>query len=214
MTRHYFFIELHAHAVQALEFERCIGVSRAFQYGRNGVRIVGGELAVKNARLRQHFCRTREVGNIGIGFACEHRIIAKALHLRALDFGIPVGALHQSGHDAATVGCGERSQPVNDVDGALLIRLHGETQTFIADKPRIAVDRCEQRQRQLQPLGFFRVERQANAALARQPAKRHQLWQQFMHHPIQLRQFIARVQRGKLDRNAGRVEHMLPRLHG
>jgi len=64
-------------------------------------------------RLRQHFRGAGEIGNVGIGLAREHRVTGETLHLRALDFGIPVGAFHQPGHDAAAVLTGYLREPVD-----------------------------------------------------------------------------------------------------
>ena len=108
VTGQHFFIQLHAHAVQALEFKATFagcasGISCAFKDRRNGVRVVGGELAKKCFGPRQHFCGTGEISHVGVRLSREHRIAAEPLHLRTLDFGVPVGALYQARHHAPAV---------------------------------------------------------------------------------------------------------------
>ena len=153
--------------MQALEFELVIG-GRALHDGRHGVSIVGRELTIKCVRLRKHFGRTRQVGNIRIRLAREHRIIGKTLHLRALDFGIPISALHQTRHDAATMLRGQCRQPIDHMACALLICLHSQTQAFITFKSFVRVNRGKNIERYFEPFSFFRVERNTNPAIARQ----------------------------------------------
>ena len=91
--------------MQALEFKIFFVVAAActFEYGCDRVRVVGGELAVKRLGPRQHFCRTGEIRHIGIRLAGKYRVTAEALHLRTLDFGIPVRTFHQPCHHSATM---------------------------------------------------------------------------------------------------------------
>ena len=197
-VREYRFIQFHAHPMQPLEFKP--GFKKGFtagtlQNGCHGMGIVGGELAVKHLRLRQHLGGTGEIGHVGIYLAGEHRIGVEALHLRALYFGIPIGTLHQPRHDAPPMRGRKRSQPIDHRPGAFLIRLHRETESLVAVELLVAIHRAENIQRNFQSLGFFGVECQADATIARLLGERHHFRQHFRHHPLALCEFITRMQR-------------------
>ena len=92
-------IERFAHAVQPLEFEAA-AIAGEFEDGRDRQRIVGGELR-KDARPQgQQLFRAGDVVQIRHRLAREHRIAVEPALLRALDLGVPIGALHQPQHHA------------------------------------------------------------------------------------------------------------------
>ena len=53
-------VKLFAHAVQALEFEVPV-VPGEFQYGSDGVCVVGGELRIKRIGVGKQFAGTRQI---------------------------------------------------------------------------------------------------------------------------------------------------------
>src|SRR3546814_1173911 len=54
--------------------------------------------------------------------AGEHRVAVEPELLRQLHLAVPVGALHQADHEAALVTLGHVRQPVEQRQGALLVR--------------------------------------------------------------------------------------------
>jgi hypothetical protein len=87
-------VERFAHAVQALELilAGIVVLPGQLINGCQGVGVVGGELRVDQARHRQQLFRAGEVGDVGIHFAGIDRVAFEAVHLRAFDFAVPVGA--------------------------------------------------------------------------------------------------------------------------
>src|SRR5689334_6121546 len=89
-------VEFLTHAVQTLEFEGARGLARQREHIGNRVRVVGRELR-KNLRYgcgQQKSC-ARQIADIGIGLASEHRITRQSALLRALDLAVPIRALDQ-----------------------------------------------------------------------------------------------------------------------
>ena len=66
-------VQLLAHAVQALELEG-VAVRRHGEHGRDGMRIVGGELRIDAVGHRQQLSRAGDVGNVRVHLAREDRI--------------------------------------------------------------------------------------------------------------------------------------------
>ena len=133
------------------------------------------------ARRLQQSVRAGQIGNIGGGLACEHRIVQPEL-LRELDLAVPVGALDQSDHPPAPRVLGQCDQPVDDLDRTLLISLDREAQPVPIVQRGVARERGEQLQRQHQTVGFFRVDRQADVRLRRFQRQLAQAWQELSHH--------------------------------
>ena len=93
-------IERFAHAVQPLEFE-AVAIARKLQNGRDRQRIVGGELRKDTRPQAQQLSRAGDVIQIRHRLAREHRIAVEPALLRALDLGVPIGAL-----SPAAASCG------------------------------------------------------------------------------------------------------------
>ena len=75
---------------------------------------------------RKEFARAGEIRQIGIGFARENGIIGQPCNLGTFDFGIPVGAFHQSNLNFPP---GLGSQIINSVDqpeAPFIIGLYGK----------------------------------------------------------------------------------------
>ncbi len=131
-----------------------------------------------------------------------------ALDLRALDLRVPVRALDQAHRDAAADAARQVGEEVDHVRGALLVRLHRQTVAFPAVQRRIAEGGRDDVQRQFQAVGFLGVHRVADAVGPGQLRQFQHARHQLGHHPRALGVLVARVQRGQLDRDAGRGEHV------
>ena len=129
-----------AHAVQALELVLPGVEVAAGQFDDAGerARVVGGELREHRVRRGEQPARAGEVGDVGVHLAREHRIILQPIDLRALDLGIPVGALDQPHHQPVAAAPREVDQPVDDERRALLIGLHDEADAVPAGKFAVA----------------------------------------------------------------------------
>ncbi len=92
-------VQTFAHAVQALEL--VVAVARNRMDGGDRERIVTCELRIDCVRRGQHRFRARHVGDVGVDLARKDRVAVQPIDLRALDLGIPIGALHQPHHQAA-----------------------------------------------------------------------------------------------------------------
>ena len=130
-----------AHPVQALELE-VRALARHVQHRRHRVRVVGRELRIEPVRHPEQAARARQIADICAGLAGEDREAGEALHLGALDFGIPVGALDQPHHHAAPVRLGERPDPIDHVRGPLAVGLHHHAE---------AIPACQMRGRRAPP---------------------------------------------------------------
>jgi hypothetical protein len=138
-------IERLAHAVQALELV-LPGIEILAGHGvdrRHGLRVMRGELRIDRLRRRQQTPCTGKVTDVRVHLAGIDRESFKAFDLRALDLGIPVGALHQPHHQPMPAALGEIDQEVDDDRGALLIRLDHEADAVPALECRVEAERLE-----------------------------------------------------------------------
>ncbi len=110
------------HAVQALELE--IAIARERADGRDRERVVARELWIDRVLRGQQRLGARQIRDVRMDLAREHRVTGQAVDLRALDLGVPVGAFDQPHHEAALMPAAEIDQPVDHRAGALLIALH------------------------------------------------------------------------------------------
>ena len=107
-------VERLAHAVQALELV-ARDAARLLDHGGDGERVVGGELRIDVAARRQQPAHAGDVAEVGHRLAGEHRIVGEPAFLRALDLGVPVGALDQPHHQAAVERLRRCDHPVDHV---------------------------------------------------------------------------------------------------
>src|SRR3546814_2314429 len=75
--------------------------------------VVRRELREEGVRCRRQPAGAGDIGDVGGGFAREHRIALQPGLLGALDLGIPIGALDQSDHQAPPTPPGEVREPVD-----------------------------------------------------------------------------------------------------
>ncbi len=113
-----------AHAMQALEFV-ALGATGLLDHARHRQRVVGGELRIEPGPRPQQLPHAGHVGQIGHRLPREHRIVGEPALLRALDLGVPVGALDEPHHQPAAEPMRGVVEPADHRAGALLIRLHG-----------------------------------------------------------------------------------------
>ena len=133
-----------------------------------------------------------------------------ALHLREFDFGVPIRALHQSHRDAMRSAASQRGDPIQHGGCTLLVRLHRQAQPLPAGQPRIAQHRVEDVEAEFQPVGLFRIDRQADRVLLRCQRQRSQRGDQCRHAARLLEVLVARVQCRQLDRDLRRIRRRAP----
>ena len=172
------FVERFAHAVQALEFEAA-AILRKLQHGRDRQRVVGGELREDARPQTQQLRRAGDVVQIRHRLAREHGIAVQPALLRALDLGVPIGALDQPHHQLAVMRAGERVDIVDHGAGALLIGLDRQPKAVPAAERGIGERRRDHVERQLQPVGFLGIDGEVQimglGALRQVEQLRHQL---------------------------------------
>ena len=188
-----------AHAVQALEFELRAAGQRVDRGDR--VRVVGRELRVERVPRLQHRLRAREVGDVRVHLAREHGVVGHAVHLRALDLGVPVRALDEPHHEPPAMAARERDHPVHRRAGALLVRLHDEAESLPPDERRIGRQRGEEVEREFEAVGLLGVDVEADVEVLRELCQFRHPRQEFREHAVALRPDVARMQRRQLDRD-------------
>ena len=129
-------IERLTHAVQALKFV-ALDTAGILDDAGDGERIVGGKLRKDALARGKELPRTSHVTKIGHGLAGKYRIVGQAALLRALDLGVPIGALDQPDRQPVAERGSRLFGPVDNRQGTLLIGLHGKTEAFEAAQRRI-----------------------------------------------------------------------------
>ena len=163
--------------------------------------VVGGELRVDQIRYAEQFFRTGEVRDVGVDLTGIDRIAFQTFHLGAFDFAVPVGAFHEADHQAATAAACQVNQIINDERAALLVRLDNEANAVPARQLWLEAQFFQQIEGDLQTVGLFGVDIDADVILARQQGQGFQARVKFLHHAVVLRAAVARVQGGQFDRD-------------
>ena len=202
-------VQRFAHAVQTLVFE--ILAFAHLVNRRQRVGVVGGELREHGVLRGKQFARAGKVGNVGVHFAGVDRIAVQAVHLRPFDFAVPIRAFDQAYHQFLIVAAGKVNQVVDDERATFLVCLHHETDAVVTGQIGVGHQRLHQIQRQLQAVGFFGVDIDADIVFFAQQIQLFQARQQFAHDASVLGAGIARVDGGKFDGNAVAFVHALPR---
>ena len=193
-----------AHAVQPLELKSA-AVAAKLQNGRHRQRVVGGELRKNPRPQRKQLLRAGHIIQIGHRLAGEHGIAVEPAFLRALDLGVPIGALHQPHHQFAVETACETVDVIDHVGGALLVGLDGEAKPVPARERSIA-ERCRYHvERQFQPVRFLGINSEVEIMGFGLPGEIDQARDQFAHHPRAAHSLEARMQCGELDRDTGPV---------
>ena len=206
----HFGIQVIAHAVQFLEFKIAAAAHCPCHpmHGGNRLRIVGGKHRVDRVAVVEQAPRIGQIRHVGILLASEQRVAGLPIHLRALDFGIPIRAFDQPHGDAPVQLRGHLRDVVDDERGALLIGLHHDAKAVPAAQRTLGHDLKNQVQRELQPVGFFGIDGQTDAVAARQLRQLQQAATQLVEYACALGVLVARMQGGEFDRDAGRGKHI------
>jgi len=207
---HHVGVQIGAHAVQALEFVMRAAAPAQLRghvmHGGDGVGVVAGEHRVQQIAGFEHAPRAGQIAHVGVGLAGEHRVAGQAIDLRALDLGVPVGALDQTHRHRPADLARQRHDGVDHERCAPQIRLHREAIAVPAGQTGIGVNLGDQVEAQFQAIGFLGIDGEADALFARQLRQFEHARCQLAAHAGALGVLVARMQRGQLHRNAGRGE--------
>jgi len=202
-------VELLAHAVQALELEVSI-VARELEYARDRMRVVRGQLWIEHVGVVEQLARTCEKGHVGVDLAREHRVVLHAQFLGALDLHVPIGALHQSHHEATSVAPGHVGQEVEHVRGAFQVALDDDAEALPVLQLGIARDGFDAVERDIQPIGLLGIDVEADVVVGCIDTERAQARHELVHHALMVGHFVARVQTRKLHRDARAFDRATP----
>ncbi len=136
-------------------------------HARDGQGIVGGELRVELLARGQQLARALQVAQVGHRLAGEDRIVGEPALLRALDLGVPIGALDEPHHQAAVERARVVGEPVDHRGRALLIGLHREPEAFPAAQRGIGQHRRDHVERQFEPVGLLGIDGEVEVMVAR-----------------------------------------------
>ncbi len=190
-------VQLLAHAMQPLIFERAGGIAKDLRHVRNRLGIVGRKLRVDHvSRVRQQ-TRAREIRHVRARLAREDRVSWQSPLLRTLDLAVPVRSFDQANGDAAIQRTRSRRQPLQHCVRTPLIRLHRETEARIVREQLTLEHRIDEQQRKLEALGFLRIDGEPDPGVACELHQRLQPWPELLQHTIALRELIARMKRGQ-----------------
>ncbi len=164
------FVQRLAHAVQALEFVLAGVIVLAGHVidGRQRVGVVRGELREHGIGRGQQLARAGQVRHVGVDLARVDRVALQAIDLGALDLAVPVGALDQADHQAVLAAARQVDDVVQHERAALLVALHHEAEAVPAGQLGREAQALEQVERQLQAVGLFGVDVDADVVLAGQ----------------------------------------------
>ena len=123
--------------------------------------------------------------------------------MRALDLGIPIGALDQSHRQPAAEALRDALEPVDHGGSALLVGLHGEPEAVPAAQRAVGEHRGHHIEGEFEPIGFLGVDGEIEAVRARFARKLARHRHQFGQNESARYGLEARMQGGELDRNAG-----------
>ena len=194
-----------AHAVEALELiiaDGEVGAGHGVDGGQR-LRIVGGKLRKHHIAVRQQAAGAGEVGYVGVDLARVDGEIRLPIDLRALDLGVPIGALDQPDHDAAVGAAGEVDDPVDDERAALAIGLDDEAEAVPAGESGIERQAFEEVEREFEAVRLLRVDVEADVIATGDQREGADLGQQLGHYAVGLRAGVAGVEGGQLDRDSG-----------
>ena len=166
---------------------------------------MGGELRKEPRARGEQLARAGRVAEIGHRLAGEHRIIRKPALLRALDLGVPIGALDQPHHQPAVERGRGVGEPVDHCRRAFLIGLHRKPKTLPALQRRIGEHGRDHIERQLETVGLFRVDGEIEVVLFALRASANSFGTSSAITRLARHRLVARMQRGELDRNSRTV---------
>jgi hypothetical protein len=191
------FVKRLAHAMQALELVLALREVRPGQvvYGRQGLRVMRRELREHGVGRAEQLTRAGHIGDIGVDLASVDRKVGEAIDLRALDLGVPVGALDQPHHDPAIRAPGKIDDPIDHEWTALAVSLHHEAKPVPAGELRIKRQAFQQIQRQFEPIGFLGIDVEADVVALGSQREFPHFREEFRHDAVHLPAHIARMKR-------------------
>ncbi len=187
-------VQRFTHAVQALKFEVLLTACELQNRGHR-MRVMGGKLWIDSIGHGHQFACVCDVGHIGADLAREHRVVVQPQYLRALDLGIPVGALDQAHHDPAVEFLRERVEPVEHRGGTTAEGLHHDAETVPAAQRRIGQHGLDDVQRNVEPVGLFRIDVESHVGRAGQHRKRLDTGHEFIDYALILPELVSCMQR-------------------
>ncbi len=117
--------------------------------------------------------------------------------------GVPIGALDETNCDAAVQLLGQHVEPVNHERGTVAIGLHDHAEAIPALERRIGQDLFNDIEGQIKTIHFLGIDVEAHVGRAGQQGETEGARGQLGENAFLLAHFIARVQGGELDRDAG-----------
>ena len=205
-------VERLAHAVQALELDLHPGVHRHAAHGRQGVGVVGGELGVQVRRRPDQLARRHQVGKVCGRLGRIDGIVGAASDLGALDLSVPVGALDQAHHQAASRAAGQVGDAADHLGAALLVSLHGEAEPAPLAQVRVVGQPVQQLQRQGEAVGLLGVDGAVEVVFRGDEAEPLHPRRQLLPDAGFLHRLVARRQGRELDGDAVAGFRTLPAL--
>ena len=184
------FVQRLAHAMQTLELKGLL-VTCHRQDGRSSVRVMRCKLRIDPVGHSEQFPCTRDVGNVSVLFSGENRIAFKAHDLRALDFCIPIGALHEANHNATVELLCQRIKPVEHKGCARPISLNDYAKAAPACQTWIRKNRLNNVERQIETILLFCVDVQPHIRLARGKRQLQQTCRKHRQHGFLLGDLIS-----------------------
>ena len=163
---------------------------------------MGGELGIDGLGHRQQLAGAGEVGDVRVGLAGIDRVAFQPFLLGTLDLAVPVGALHQTDHQAVTAALGEIDDIVDHIGAALLVGLDDETDAVPVGEGRIEAEFFQQIEGDLQAIGLLGVDVDADVILPGELGQPEQGGVELLHDAIVLGAAVARMQGGELDGDA------------
>ncbi len=160
---------------------------------------MGSELRVNQVRYAEQLFGAGKIRDVGVDLAGIDRIALQAFHLGALDLAVPVGALHQTDHQAATAAGGEVDQVINHERTAFLVGLDHEANPVPACQLWLEAQFFQQIEGDLQTVGLFGVDVDSDVILACKQGQGLQARVKLIHHAVILGAAVTRVQGGELN---------------
>ena len=188
-----------AHAVQPLEFE-ILPVAGYFQNRRDAVRVVRGKLRIDAVGHVEQLRGAADIADVRGRFGGEDGKVGHAVHLRALDLAVPIGALDQPDHDLAVELGRQRIEPVEHETRPLAEGLHHDAETVPSRKAGIAEHHFDHVERQAQAIGFLGIDIETDIGIAGGAGQFADAFGQLGHGLGLLAHLVAGIERRQLDR--------------
>ena len=162
------------------------------------------------AHVEQHL-GAGHVADVRVHLAGEDREILDAKLLGELDFGVPVGTLHEAHHDLAVKSLGKTVEVAKDLRRALAVRLHDHAEPVPALEAFVAQNGLDNVERQVEPVLLFGIDVETDLCLGGHACQFETARHNLLGYRLAVGRLIAGRERGKLDGNARIVTDVAPR---